>query len=81
MLGPHERRLGVRGSSGKGDAEKKERRPFLTLEGAGPVEISGLSTHERLTNRKVCVPCNLKLENMRAFKSEAMVLPTVATPQ
>lgn len=51
VLSPHERRLGVRASSGKGEAEKKERRPFLTLEEAGLVEISGLSTHERFLCR------------------------------
>ncbi|KAM1033344.1 hypothetical protein ACFX13_037658 [Malus domestica] len=59
VLSPHERRLGVRANSGKGEAEKKERRPFLTLEEAGLVEISGLSTHERFLCRLTISSLNL----------------------
>ncbi|CAL9015329.1 unnamed protein product [Prunus brigantina] len=64
ILSPHKRKLGVRASSsGQGGeaAEKKssERRPFLTLEEAGLVEISGLSTHERFLCRLTISSLNL----------------------
>ncbi|KAK8952070.1 hypothetical protein KSP39_PZI003313 [Platanthera zijinensis] len=39
------RKLGVRGCGG--EEKSGERRTFLSLEEAGLVEISGLSTHER----------------------------------
>lgn len=41
--------LGVRASSG--GEKQSERRSFLTLEEAGLVELSGLSTHERFLCR------------------------------
>ncbi|PQQ07260.1 uncharacterized protein Pyn_15412 [Prunus yedoensis var. nudiflora] len=64
ILSPHKRKLGVRASSsGQGGeaAEKKssDRRPFLTLEEAGLVEISGLSTHERFLCRLTISSLNL----------------------
>lgn len=43
------RRIEVKCSGG--DQNKSERRTFLTLEEAGLVEISGLSTHERFLCR------------------------------
>ncbi|XP_010277918.1 PREDICTED: uncharacterized protein LOC104612259 [Nelumbo nucifera] len=50
------RRLVVRGCQ---EGEKKERRSFLTLEEAGLVEISGLSTHERFLCRLTISSLNL----------------------
>lgn len=42
----------MRGSVGEGEGDKKrEKQTFLTLEEAGLVEISGLSTHERFLCR------------------------------
>ncbi|XP_021894593.1 uncharacterized protein LOC110812196 [Carica papaya] len=50
----------VRGCSAKENGEKKnERRGFLTLEEAGLVEISGLSTHERFLCRLTISSLNL----------------------
>ncbi|KAF7842773.1 putative receptor-interacting protein [Senna tora] len=48
-------------SSGQEEGEKKrsERRTFLTLEEAGLVEISGLSTHERFLCRLTISSLNL----------------------
>ncbi|GMN50926.1 hypothetical protein TIFTF001_020078 [Ficus carica] len=54
--------IGIRGcSSGTaGEGEKKsERRTFLTLEEAGLVEMSGLSTHERFLCRLTISSLNL----------------------
>lgn len=45
------RKVAVRVSSGEGDEKITERRSFLTLEEAGLVEMSGLSTHERFLCR------------------------------
>lgn len=48
------RKLRVKGSSIEGESsgeKKKERRTFLSLEEAGLVEMSGLSTHERFLCR------------------------------
>ncbi|XP_021294349.1 uncharacterized protein LOC110424158 [Herrania umbratica] len=55
------RNLVIRGcSSSQGEGEKKtERRSFLTLEEAGLVEISGLSTHERFLCRLTISSLNL----------------------
>ncbi|KAK6264819.1 hypothetical protein QUC31_013040 [Theobroma cacao] len=50
----------IRGCSSQGEGEKKtERRSFLTLEEAGLVEISGLSTHERFLCRLTISSLNL----------------------
>lgn len=53
---PHKRKLSIRGCSsngheGEAGKQSSERKPFLTLEEAGLVEISGLSTHERFLCR------------------------------
>lgn len=45
------RKLGVTRCSGEEGEKKTERRTFLSLEEAGLVEISGLSTHERFLCR------------------------------
>lgn len=45
----------------KGEEMKKERRSFLSLEEAGLVEISGLSTHERFLCRLTVGGRNLSL--------------------
>ncbi|XP_047951308.1 uncharacterized protein LOC125196737 isoform X2 [Salvia hispanica] len=50
ISGGRGRRLAVK-ASGDGAEKKTERRSFLTLEEAGLVEISGLSTHERFLCR------------------------------
>ncbi|KAK6154681.1 hypothetical protein DH2020_008929 [Rehmannia glutinosa] len=47
------------GSAGAGGEKKTERRSFLTLEEAGLVEISGLSTHERFLCRLTISSLNL----------------------
>ncbi|KAK4747589.1 hypothetical protein SAY87_014175 [Trapa incisa] len=51
----------VRGCSGQTQPEEKkaERRAFLTLEEAGLVEVSGLSTHERFLCRLTISSLNL----------------------
>lgn len=54
-------RLVVRGCSGENQPEEKkkaERQTFLTLEEAGLVEVSGLSTHERFLCR-LTVTCSI----------------------
>ncbi|XP_043689063.1 uncharacterized protein LOC122640033 isoform X2 [Telopea speciosissima] len=43
----------------QGEANKKERRSFLSLEEAGLVEISGLGTHERFLCRLTISSLNL----------------------
>ncbi|XWS15659.1 hypothetical protein CRYUN_Cryun34aG0020800 [Craigia yunnanensis] len=54
------RKLVIRGCSSQGEGEKKtERRSFLSLEEAGLVEISGLSTHERFLCRLTISSLNL----------------------
>ncbi|XWS12745.1 hypothetical protein CRYUN_Cryun37aG0116800 [Craigia yunnanensis] len=54
------RKLVIRGCSSPGEGEKKtERRSFLSLEEAGLVEISGLSTHERFLCRLTISSLNL----------------------
>ncbi|XP_039048060.1 uncharacterized protein LOC120188727 [Hibiscus syriacus] len=56
------RKLVIRGcSNGQGgeDSKKTERRSFLSLEEAGLVEISGLSTHERFLCRLTISSLNL----------------------
>ncbi|XP_022715999.1 uncharacterized protein LOC111275114 [Durio zibethinus] len=55
------RKLVIRGcGSSQGEGEKKaERRSFLSLEEAGLVEISGLSTHERFLCRLTISSLNL----------------------
>lgn len=45
------RKLGMTRCSGEEREKKTERRTFLSLEEAGLVEISGLSTHERFLCR------------------------------
>ncbi|KAA8519894.1 hypothetical protein F0562_014196 [Nyssa sinensis] len=52
------RKLAVRASDGEGE-KKTEKRSFLTLEEAGLVEISGLSTHERFLCRLTISSLNL----------------------
>lgn len=48
----YRKKIIVRGSVGEGEGDKKrEKRTFLTLEEAGLVEISSLSTHERFLCR------------------------------
>ncbi|KAJ4703358.1 putative Receptor-interacting protein [Melia azedarach] len=54
------KKLTVRGCAGREEGEKKtERRTFLSLEEAGLVEISGLSTHERFLCRLTISSLNL----------------------
>lgn len=53
------RKVAVRVSSGEGDEKRTERRSFLTLEEAGLVEISSLSTHERFLCRLTISSLNL----------------------
>ncbi|CBI40860.3 unnamed protein product, partial [Vitis vinifera] len=53
------RKVAVRVSSGEGDEKRTERRSFLTLEEAGLVEMSGLSTHERFLCRLTISSLNL----------------------
>ncbi|KAJ9168942.1 hypothetical protein P3X46_020416 [Hevea brasiliensis] len=56
----HRRKLTVRGCSGQEPEKKKtERKSFLSLEEAGLVEISGLSTHERFLCRLTISSLNL----------------------
>lgn len=48
----YRKKIIVRGSVGEGEGDKKrEKQTFLTLEEAGLVEISSLSTHERFLCR------------------------------
>ncbi|KAK9936240.1 hypothetical protein M0R45_013090 [Rubus argutus] len=61
---PHKRKLRIRGCSsngheGEAGKQSSERKPFLTLEEAGLVEISGLSTHERFLCRLTISSLNL----------------------
>ncbi|XP_047951307.1 uncharacterized protein LOC125196737 isoform X1 [Salvia hispanica] len=58
ISGGRGRRLAVK-ASGDGAEKKTERRSFLTLEEAGLVEISGLSTHERFLCRLTISSLNL----------------------
>ncbi|PRQ28726.1 hypothetical protein RchiOBHm_Chr5g0006121 [Rosa chinensis] len=61
-LYPHKRKLSFRGCSSndqEGEGGRSERKPFLTLEEAGLVEISGLSTHERFLCRLTISSLNL----------------------
>ncbi|XVF40606.1 hypothetical protein PTKIN_Ptkin01aG0127400 [Pterospermum kingtungense] len=54
------RKLMIRGCSSQGEGEKKTARTsFLSLEEAGLVEISGLSTHERFLCRLTISSLNL----------------------
>ncbi|KAK9268075.1 hypothetical protein L1049_010514 [Liquidambar formosana] len=54
------KKLTLRGCLGEGNEEKKaERKTFLSLEEAGLVEISGLSTHERFLCRLTISSLNL----------------------
>ncbi|XP_051144925.1 uncharacterized protein LOC127260914 [Andrographis paniculata] len=53
------RRLTVKLRSGDGGEKKSEQRSFLSLEEAGLVEISGLSTHERFLCRLTISSLNL----------------------
>ncbi|KAK2977101.1 hypothetical protein RJ640_017625 [Escallonia rubra] len=54
------RKVAVKASTSGGGGEKKnERRNFLSLEEAGMVEISGLSTHERFLCRLTISSLNL----------------------
>ncbi|XP_058073157.1 uncharacterized protein LOC131221877 [Magnolia sinica] len=53
----HGMRLVVRGC--QGEENKSEKRTFLSLEEAGLVEISGLSTHERFLCRLTISSLNL----------------------
>ncbi|KAJ4837747.1 hypothetical protein Tsubulata_015341 [Turnera subulata] len=56
----HRRNLSVRASSaGGGSGKKAEKRGFLSLEEAGLVEVSGLSTHERFLCRLTISSLNL----------------------
>ncbi|EEF37712.1 conserved hypothetical protein [Ricinus communis] len=56
----HRRKLSLRGCSAQEPEKKKtERRSFLSLEEAGLVEISGLSTHERFLCRLTISSLNL----------------------
>ncbi|XP_012091480.1 uncharacterized protein LOC105649449 [Jatropha curcas] len=57
----HRRKLSVRGCSGQEPEKNKtaERRSFLSLEEAGLIEISGLSTHERFLCRLTISSLNL----------------------
>ncbi|KAJ0082964.1 uncharacterized protein LOC116139708 [Pistacia vera] len=56
----YRRKFTVRGCVGEGEGDKKrERRTFLTLEEAGLVEMSGLSTHERFLCRLTISSLNL----------------------
>uniref|UniRef100_A0A0D9WA26 Uncharacterized protein n=1 Tax=Leersia perrieri TaxID=77586 RepID=A0A0D9WA26_9ORYZ len=47
------------GGGGGGDGEQEEKRTFLSLEEAGLVEMSGLSTHERFLCRLTISSLNL----------------------
>nr|XP_011460307.1 PREDICTED: uncharacterized protein LOC105350305 [Fragaria vesca subsp. vesca] len=61
-LYPNRRNLSFRGCSGdgqQGEGSSSERKPFLTLEEAGLVEISGLDTHERFLCRLTISSLNL----------------------
>ncbi|XP_061368822.1 uncharacterized protein LOC133311746 [Gastrolobium bilobum] len=53
------RRRELKCSVGQGGEKKPEKRTFLTLEEAGLVEISGLSTHERFLCRLTISSLNL----------------------
>ncbi|XWS19516.1 hypothetical protein CRYUN_Cryun31cG0022800 [Craigia yunnanensis] len=53
------RKLVIRGCSSQGEGEKKTERSFLSIEEAGLVEISGLSTHERFLCRLTISSLNL----------------------
>lgn len=53
------RKLVVRGCSNGETGENAEKRTFLTLEEAGLVEMSGLSTHERFLCRLTISSLNL----------------------
>uniref|UniRef100_A0A6M2EKY4 Receptor-interacting protein n=1 Tax=Populus davidiana TaxID=266767 RepID=A0A6M2EKY4_9ROSI len=55
----HRRKLAVRGCSGQESEKKTGSRSFLSLEEAGLVEISGLSTHERFLCRLTISSLNL----------------------
>ncbi|KAJ6999687.1 hypothetical protein NC653_010432 [Populus alba x Populus x berolinensis] len=55
----HRRKLAVRGCSGHESEKKTGSRSFLSLEEAGLVEISGLSTHERFLCRLTISSLNL----------------------
>ncbi|XP_028777903.1 uncharacterized protein LOC114734408 [Neltuma alba] len=56
----NQRKVKCRSSSNGGEGDKKsERRSFLTLEEAGLVEISGLSSHERFLCRLTISSLNL----------------------
>ncbi|EXB30591.1 hypothetical protein L484_002782 [Morus notabilis] len=62
MLVQRRKLIGIRGcaSAGQGEGENKsERRNFLSLEEAGLVEMSGLSTHERFLCRLTISSLNL----------------------
>ncbi|XP_059659910.1 uncharacterized protein LOC132306514 [Cornus florida] len=52
------RKLAMRASNGEGE-KRTQRQSFLTLEEAGLVEISGLSTHERFLCRLTISSLNL----------------------
>ncbi|KAL1562726.1 hypothetical protein AAHA92_05274 [Salvia divinorum] len=52
-------RINISAGRGRRVAVKAERRSFLTLEEAGLVEISGLSTHERFLCRLTISSLNL----------------------
>ncbi|KAL7142735.1 hypothetical protein ABFS83_08G144000 [Erythranthe nasuta] len=53
------RNLAVKSAADGGGEKKTERRSFLTLEEAGLVEITGLSTHERFLCRLTISSLNL----------------------
>ncbi|KAK4421267.1 hypothetical protein Salat_2077200 [Sesamum alatum] len=53
------RKLAVKAAGSDGGEKKTERRSFLSLEEAGLVEVSGLSTHERFLCRLTISSLNL----------------------
>ncbi|XAR53683.1 hypothetical protein NMG60_11022328 [Bertholletia excelsa] len=56
---PRRRLIGARASGGEGENKAQSRRSFLTLEEAGLVELSGLSSHERFLCRLTISSLNL----------------------